>query len=96
MIAATILQRNAMGSPLHLTGAIYKVAPALKRAARPVGTWNTFRIEAQANHFAVRLNGALVSSLMADGRRPRHGYIGLQAHHAGSRVQFRNIRIHEY
>jgi hypothetical protein len=86
---------KSVNSPLHMTGAIYKLAPALKCASRPVGDWNTFVIEAQGARLSVTLNGVLVSSLSADNSRPRRGHIGLQTHHAGSRVQFRNIRIRE-
>jgi hypothetical protein len=88
-------ETQSHNSPFHLTGAIYKLAPALKRASQPVGMWNTFRIEAQGFRLSVALNGQPVSGLMADGSRPLRGHIGLQTHHAGSRVQFRNIRIHE-
>jgi len=38
------------------------------------------------------LNGQQVSQL-TNGNRPLQGFIGLQNHHFGSRVQFRNIRI---
>jgi hypothetical protein len=86
---------QSVDSPLHLTGAIYQLAPALKRASRPVGDWNSFTITAQGAPLSVTLNGALVSSLSADDSRPRRGHIGLQAHHPGSRVQFRNIRMRE-
>jgi hypothetical protein len=72
-----------------------KLAPALKRASRPVGAWNTFVIETQCCRLSATLNGELVSSLGADNSRPLRGHIGLQAHHPGSRVQCRNIRIHE-
>jgi hypothetical protein len=88
-------EMQSFNSPLHLTGAIYKVEPAIKRASRPVGEWNTFIIEAQGHRLSVTLNGELVSDLMADDSRPRRGHIGLQAHHPGSRVQFRNLRIRE-
>jgi Domain of Unknown Function (DUF1080) len=87
---------QSVNSPLHLTGAIYKRAPALKRASRPVSEWNTFLITAQGTHLSVTLNGVPVSSLIADGGGSRRGHIGLQTHHPGSRVQFRNIRIHEW
>jgi hypothetical protein len=86
---------QALNSPLHLTGAIYQLAPALKHASRPVGQWNTFVIEAQGPRLSVTLNGELVSGLIADDDRPLAGHIGLQTHHRGARVQFRNIRIRE-
>jgi 3-keto-disaccharide hydrolase len=88
-------ETKSFNSPLHLTGAIYKLAPALKHASRPVGAWNTFVIEAYGRHLSVTLNGAPVSDLTADAGRPLRGYIGLQAHHPGSRVQFRDLRIRE-
>jgi Domain of Unknown Function (DUF1080) len=88
-------ETQSFNSPLHLTGAIYRLEPAMKRASRPVGEWNTFIIEAQGHRLSVTLNGELVSDLMTDDSRPRRGHIGLQAHHPGSRVQFRNLRIRE-
>jgi len=77
---------------LHQTGAVYKLAPAVPLASSPVGQWNTFEIVAKTNEIMVTLNGVLVSHLMS-GTRPLKGHIGLQNHHFGSRVQFRNIRI---
>jgi len=83
---------NTFGDPLHQTGAVYKLAPATKLASLPVGQWNAFEIEAKGKDITVKLNGELVSSLK-NGNRPLKGHIGLQNHHFGSRVQFRNIRI---
>jgi hypothetical protein len=62
-------------------------------ADRHIGEWNTFEIEARGDELTVRLNGTPVSHYVGDGSRPRTGHIGLQNHHPGSRVQFRNIRI---
>jgi choline dehydrogenase-like flavoprotein len=81
-----------LGDALHQTGAIYKLAAATILASFPVGQWNTFEIEAKGNDLKVTLNGHFVSSL-TNGNRPLKGHIGLQNHHAGSRVQFRNLRI---
>ena len=83
---------NTFGDPLHQTGAVYKLAPATKLASLPLGQWNTFEIQAKGNDISVKLNGQLVSSL-TNGNRPLKGHIGLQNHHFGSRVQFRNLRI---
>ncbi|HKC95065.1 MAG TPA: family 16 glycoside hydrolase [Nitrospira sp.] len=80
------------GDPLHITGSVYKLAPATKVASRPLGQWNAYEIQAKGNDITVTLNGQLVSTLK-NGNRPKQGYIGLQNHHFGSRVQFRNIRI---
>jgi choline dehydrogenase-like flavoprotein len=81
------------GSALHRTGAIYGLAPSSKPDfPRLVGQWNTFEIEARGPAITVKLNGQPVSSL-PHGNRSLKGHIGLQNHHAGSRAQFRNIRI---
>ncbi|MEK9285606.1 MULTISPECIES: DUF1080 domain-containing protein [unclassified Bradyrhizobium] len=83
---------NVLGSALHLTGAIYRLAPAVRRLSRPVGEWNEFEITAHGQMLAVRLNSEHVSLLGNASREPR-GHIGLQNHHEGSAVQFRNLRI---
>jgi hypothetical protein len=84
---------NSTGSPLHMTGAIYQLAPASKLASKPLGEWNTFEIEALGPDIKVRLNGELVSHLAGNLGRPLKGHIGLQNHHPGSRVQFRNLFV---
>lgn len=78
--------------PLHITGSVYTLAPATIVASRPLGQWNTYEIQAKGNDITVTLNGQQVSNLK-NGTRPKQGYIGLQNHHGGSKVQFRNIRI---
>lgn len=83
---------NTLGDPLHITGAIYKLAPASSVASRPVGQWNSYEITAKGTTIMVVLNGQKVSTLINANRSPK-GYIGLQNHHPGSRVQFRNLRI---
>lgn len=80
------------GSARHATGAIYRLAPARVRASRPIGDWNTFEIALRGPALSVQLNGTPVSSL-ENGTRRQFGHIGLQAHHAGSRVQFRGLSI---
>lgn len=80
------------GSPLHRTGAIYKLAPSMAAASNPVGAWNHYLIKASGNTISVKLNGMPVAELQNGARRTR-GFIALQNHHAGSKVQFRNIRI---
>lgn len=50
-------------------------------------------VEAEGPALRVRLNGVAVCALdNAPGRRTR-GYVGLQAHHPGSRVRFRRLRV---
>jgi hypothetical protein len=84
--------RQLLGSPLHLTGAIYRLAPALRRPSRGVGEWNLFEITAREATIAVILNREEVSRLEDASRAPR-GHIGFQNHHDGSTVQFRNLRV---
>jgi hypothetical protein len=81
-----------LGSMLHVTGALYGLVPAAVRASHPLGQWNEFEITAQEATIAVRLNAILVAQLDGASRR-RRGHIGLQAHHEGSAVQFRDLRI---
>ncbi len=83
---------NTFGDALHITGAIYKLAPASTLASRPVGQWNSYEITAKGKTITVVLNGQKVSTLTNANRSPK-GHIGLQNHHPGSRVQFRNLRI---
>jgi hypothetical protein len=86
-------ERQATASPLHATGAVYRLAPAAAGLSRPVGDWNEFRIEARGHAVTVRLNGRLASRLDGDRGRRLEGHVALQAHHAGSRAQFRAVRV---
>ncbi len=86
-------QAKREGSPLHASGAVYRLAPATRPASKRIGAWNLFAIVARGPEIAVSLNGAPAARHADDGARRREGFIGLQAHHAGSRVQFRNICV---
>ena len=77
------------GSPMHLTGAIYKWAPAAELLSRPTGAWNYFRISVRGVAIAVELNGAPVTRFAGAARRA--GHLALQCHHDGSAVQFRSL-----
>ncbi len=57
-----------------------------------VGVWHTYEIEAIGPNIAVRLDGQQVSQFKNANRRMT-GYIGLQNHHPGSKVQFTRLRI---
>jgi Domain of Unknown Function (DUF1080) len=85
-------EADALGSALHVTGAIYKLAPAISRASHPVGTWNRFEIRAEGRTIDVTLNGTSVARL-ENGPRESRGHVALQAHHEGSRVQFRDLEV---
>ncbi|MGH7342994.1 MAG: 3-keto-disaccharide hydrolase [Candidatus Rokuibacteriota bacterium] len=80
------------GSARHLTGAVYALAPAHLVEALPPGCWRCFGIEACGDRIEVRLNGVVVSTLVG-GTRSHAGYVGLQVHHPGARVRFRNLQI---
>jgi hypothetical protein len=80
------------GSPLHRTGAVYKLAPSTATASNHIGAWNHYVIKAAGNKISVMLNDMPVAELQNAARRTR-GFIALQNHHLGSKVQFRNIRI---
>jgi hypothetical protein len=82
---------NILNDPLHRTGAIYALAPSTAQMPE-VGRWHAFEIEAVGPRITVRLNGQEVSRL-SDGKRQRNGFIGLQNHHTGSKVQFTRLRI---
>jgi hypothetical protein len=87
-------ERGVTGSDRHRTGAVYGVSAAIAHASRTVGEWNTFEIEARGRALRVRLNGVLVSAVDDhEGSRRTRGYVGLQAHHPGSRVRFRNLQV---
>ena len=87
-------ETGAFGSPPHQTGAIYSFSPSSHVASRPVGTWNDLEIRAQAQTYAVTLNGSAVVANFT-GNRQFEGFIGLQNHGGPSQVVFRNIRIQE-
>jgi hypothetical protein len=83
---------EALDSPMHRTGAVYGLAPAMANASGPVGTWNDFEIAAQGASIEVTLNDVPAARLEGASRRQR-GHIGLQAHHEGCRVQFQLCEI---
>jgi choline dehydrogenase-like flavoprotein len=84
---------NVYGDSLSKTGAIYKLAPARKGAAKQLGLWNSYEIMARGARITVQLNKQLVCDFTDAGPRSLRGFIGLQ-YHTGQ-VQFRNIRIKE-
>ncbi len=82
------------GHPLKTTAAIYDLAAPMLMRSNPVGSWNTFVIEARGPDITVALNGKLTTRYRSS--RPGSGYIALQAHHDTSRVQFRNLWIETF
>lgn len=84
---------NTTGDALHQTGAVYRLAASSRVTSRPLGQWNSYEITARAATMTVVLNGETVTTYTGDGSRPATGHVGIQNHHQGSRVAFRNIRI---
>ena len=76
-----------------MTGAVYLLAPASALNSKPLGEWNHYEITAMGPEITVKLNGVQVSQLSGAHGRPLKGHIGLQNHHVGSRVQFRNLFV---
>ena len=64
--------------------------PAEERA-KPAGEWNHYRVESRDGKVTLAVNGKVVSGGTAS--HPKKGYICLESE--GSKVHFRNIRIHE-
>ncbi len=105
-----ILEKPPAGmpdDPWHTTGAIYSIAKALGRAAKPPGEWNTMEIGIEGPKTTVVLNGVKVNEYREGdpvpprlrkyeperGPRPDAGYIGLQNHHADAEVYFREVDV---
>jgi hypothetical protein len=81
----------------HDSGGIIPRIPPVKRAAKPAGEWNHFKITCQNNRLSVLLNGQLVNDVdLAAGelaKRPATGWIGFQDH--ALPLKLRNISIRE-
>ena len=86
-------QAKREGSPLHASGAVYRLAPATRAASKRIGAWNLFAVLARGPEIVVSLNGGPSARYIGNGARRREGFIGLQAHHDGSRVQFRSLCV---
>jgi Domain of Unknown Function (DUF1080) len=81
----------------HDSGGIIPGVPPVKRAAKPAGEWNHFKITAQAGKLTVVLNGETVNEIdLTKGelaKRPVKGSIGFQDH--GLPLGLKNIVIRE-
>src|SRR5438105_1136465 len=81
------------GNPIHRTGAIYALQAPTAFPVKPVGEWNSYLIEANANTITVTLNGIQVNTYTSN--REANGYLALQMHDWPSRLQFRNLQINK-
>ncbi len=86
------IQIDDSRDPDHKTGSIFAISKAFRSNPLPAGEWNEFRIRVTGQRYEVWHNGVKVNDYM--GSRGREGYIGFQNHDDGSRVAFRNVRIH--
>jgi len=72
---------------------VQKVCTPSKKADKPVGEWNTFKITMQGERLTVELNGEVVIHDAQLPKVPPEGEIALQRH--GDPVEFRNLFIKE-
>ena len=89
------IQIDDLGAPdgagIHRTGALYALQAPTAFPIKPLGEWNTYLIEADADAITVTLNGIQVTGFTST--REASGYLALQMHDWPSRIQFRNIQI---
>lgn len=97
------VQIDATDEPERTTGAIYGFQgadiEARDKALKPPGEWNTYEIEVRDQHVKVYLNGTLINDFDSEGADPDRdlssGRIGLQNHHTGSDVWFRDVQVRD-
>ena len=79
------------GAEIHRSGAIYGLSAPNQSAANPASQWNSYEISVVGQQYTVQLNGIQVNQFV--GSKQTTGFVGLQNHHPGSRVVFKNLRI---
>ncbi|RBM19060.1 hypothetical protein DEH69_11685 [Streptomyces sp. PT12] len=95
------VQIDATDVPERTTGAIYSFQgadiEARDQALNPPGQWNSYEIVVQDLRVQVYLNGMLINDYDTENASPDRdlssGRVGLQNHHTGSNVWFRDIQI---
>ncbi|MDT0270072.1 family 16 glycoside hydrolase [Streptomyces sp. DSM 44915] len=95
------VQIDATDVPELTTGAIYDFQgadiAARDAALNPPGEWNAYEIVVEDLRVRVYLNGVLINDYDTEGADPARdlssGRVGLQNHHTGSDVWFRNVQI---
>ena len=65
----------------------------MKKADKPVGEWNTFKITMKGDRLTVELNGEVVIRDVQLPKVPAEGEIALQRH--GNPVEFRKVFLKE-
>lgn len=90
---------NDAGSPASVksTGALWALVPPSRNMAKPAGEWNQVEITVLKRQVTAVMNGEkIIDANLDDAQfagRLAYGHIGLQAHAAGTPVEFRNLRI---
>ncbi|GAB2885719.1 family 16 glycoside hydrolase [Streptomyces mayteni] len=95
------VQIDATDEPERTTGAIYNFQgadiAARDAALNPPGEWNTYEIVVEDLNVRVYLNDVLINDFDTEGADPDRdlasGRVGLQNHHTGSDVWFRDVRV---
>lgn len=75
---------------LYQTGALYNVAPA-KKLIKGENRWRSYEITAEGDHIVTKIDGQTIVDVRDD--KFTHGHIGLQHHHPGNVIEFRNIKL---
>jgi hypothetical protein len=97
--------QHANLKPAQYTGSIYELIVPKRKAAKPVGEWNTYEITCKGSQIVIVLNGVEVVNVDADketvspapgklaplSARPRKGFVALQNH--GTKCDFKNVLI---
>ncbi|UCM86562.1 family 16 glycoside hydrolase [Streptomyces marincola] len=97
------VQIDATDEPERTTGAIYDFQgadiAARDAALNPPGEWNSYAIEVEDLRVRVYLNDVLINEFDTEGADPDRdlgsGRVGLQNHHTGSDVWFRDVRVRD-
>lgn len=95
------VQIDATDVPERTTGSIYGFQgadiEARDEALNPPGEWNEYEIVVEDLTVTVYLNGVLINEFDSDGADPvrdlSSGRVGLQNHHTGSDVWFRDVQV---
>ncbi|MCB7135867.1 family 16 glycoside hydrolase [Cellulosimicrobium marinum] len=93
------IQIDATDAADRTTGAIYTFqgadAEAVEAALNPVGQWNAYDIRVEGDRIRIYLNDVLVNDFTSTdpARDLSTGFIGIQNHGGGERVNYRNIRV---
>lgn len=75
------------------TGSLYAIKDVTERLIPEDDVWFTQHIIARGNHIIIKVNGKTVVDFVDEKNTYSRGYLALQQHDPGSRVQFRNLMM---